>query len=731
MMEKGKPLHYKASNELDFYTDDKNIPNQDLVIETIEYFRNGQGSRLFEPLEALNLIWQQYEYVLENWSEPDTVLNHLRSIPISETEKHVLLGFILKWFGGYPIMERNETNPIIGTTKKAIEKEFLSYAGNTPEKEYCKADSTNRHNFMKLGIALTTTMNHKIPLTEVLDGMGGLDWNKRVKQYYNFDTLFKDVSDSGEIGQFSDENDFIIQRSRYEYDFKVWLQEKKSWEDGNDEQYRTFLTKDSFLEFIEFQNYDFPKKEEVWQLDDLYQHYLKTKRFVLQAFLKAYDKDYYDEACKKLQDYQYTYEYIYCKLNEIKRVEFKHDTIDHLNNVKEVQTASKFVILLDNIIDHFIRFDGLKDSIIFERSIMIAKIADKETANNLRIKEGDRYYIIPEAKNWDELFERFEKLNCQSVCESFQKAFKQKHGAGNRKVIEDELREINDFIARANKLNTVETFKLQDQSNEAVYSRLMHGYYQNQKVQNYFVHSFFEAPAILVYAKYVLYKKWLEMNLMQYKTLVHDINSNERFTPTQKAGIVISMIGDNDWKTKSPVYHHIKGVLKKHGINSKEAREIMLDMQGMNSPETNTHIVEPIIKYLERIDFTPNQSEPLINDVKLKNDHPISKLITDNHPEHDPNLWNKDCYELFKYLFENYYQPKSKPRQLTNIWFYLKEHYPSKYILLATKDDYKSFIHANYPEVKITNFDKAVYKYPTKDKPSMDEHRQHYEDSLK
>ena len=41
------------------------------------------------------------------------------------------------------------------------------------------------------------------------------------------------------------------------------------------------------------------------------------------------------------------------------------------------------------------------------------------------------------------------------------------------------------------------------------------------------------------------------------------------------------------------------------------------------------------------------------------------------HPNFNPNLWNRDCFELFKYLFDNYYS-KTK-RQLINIWFYLNE----------------------------------------------------------
>lgn len=98
------------------------------------------------------------------------------------------------------------------------------------------------------------------------------------------------------------------------------------------------------------------------------------------------------------------------------------------------------------------------------------------------------------------------------------------------------------------------------------------------------------------------------------------------------------------------------------------------------------------------------------------------------HPKHDPNLWSVNCYELYKYLFENYY--KGTKRQLTNIWFYLKEYDPLTYNLKATKDKYKYFIKSNY-QIEIKNFDKSQTKYSENDYPNMDEHRQNFETTLK
>lgn len=104
------------------------------------------------------------------------------------------------------------------------------------------------------------------------------------------------------------------------------------------------------------------------------------------------------------------------------------------------------------------------------------------------------------------------------------------------------------------------------------------------------------------------------------------------------------------------------------------------------------------------------------------------KNYINKHPEHDPNLWSEDCYKLFKYLYDNYYDMgKRTKRKLINIWFYLSENNPNKYNFKATKDNYKKFIK-NYG-VSLTNKDKPS-NYD-KEAITMNEHRINFEDSLK
>jgi hypothetical protein len=126
-----------AKNDLDFYYNAENQPNQDLLFGTLEYFETGKRKGFFEPLEFMNLLWEQYNFVDKNIQKPHTTITTLKALPLTVEQKHVLFGFILKWFGGYPIENMNKQ---YDTTLRLIEKEFLSYKMQTPEKQFCQKD---------------------------------------------------------------------------------------------------------------------------------------------------------------------------------------------------------------------------------------------------------------------------------------------------------------------------------------------------------------------------------------------------------------------------------------------------------------------------------------------------------------------------------------------------------------------------------------------------------------
>ncbi|MDR1181629.1 MAG: hypothetical protein LBL13_06605 [Bacteroidales bacterium] len=132
-----RPLPY-ADNDWDFYYNVQNCGRTFFIRETKEYFENGAGKGIFEPLDFLNLLWIQTDFIEQNIDRAQTVIDHLKRLPISEKERHVLLCFIIKLAGGYPVYNFNRQRNV---TYSLIAEEFLKYPENTPEKEFCRDEN--------------------------------------------------------------------------------------------------------------------------------------------------------------------------------------------------------------------------------------------------------------------------------------------------------------------------------------------------------------------------------------------------------------------------------------------------------------------------------------------------------------------------------------------------------------------------------------------------------------
>ncbi|MBB5645982.1 hypothetical protein [Pedobacter cryoconitis] len=230
---------------LEHYNDEKIIPNQNLVNDTISFFVSEHGKGAFTPLQFLNLLDKQYSFVKLNYNNGERVIQHLKNLQLSDRIKHTLYGFILKWFGGYPV---NNFDEDFDRTLKLVQKEFLNFEGDTPEKQYCKADQTMRNRFEKYGIAFTTAINHGIDVNEILTAMG--DDEPKQKMFYNFSDLFTSLVNDGIVRSYNNSKEYLIAQSFYNYEFNVWLQTHKDWEYRNEEQYEKMLTKEIFLEFL-------------------------------------------------------------------------------------------------------------------------------------------------------------------------------------------------------------------------------------------------------------------------------------------------------------------------------------------------------------------------------------------------------------------------------------------------------------------------------------------------
>ena len=241
-----------SSHQIEHYIDEKNIPNQRLVNDTIMYFKTGEGLGKFSALEFLNLLDKQLEFLRLNYNQGEQVIQRLKDLPLPDRKKHTLYGFILKWFGGYPV---NNLDEDFDKTLKLVQKEFLAFEGDTSEKKICRADQAMRNKFEKYGIAFTTAINHNIDVNEILGAMGIDEPEQPV--FNNFSDLFTEAVSKGIIEDFTDRKAFLIGQSAYNYEFNVWLQTHKNWEYRNEEQYQALLTIDVLVEFLTHKKGDY------------------------------------------------------------------------------------------------------------------------------------------------------------------------------------------------------------------------------------------------------------------------------------------------------------------------------------------------------------------------------------------------------------------------------------------------------------------------------------------
>jgi len=168
-----------------------------------------------------------------------------------------------------------------------------------------------------------------------------------------------------------------------------------------------------------------------------------------------------------------------------------------------------------------LEFENLLESEKYERSIKILKKfteADIERivfAKQIGIKPGDGYSQIPEPQNRAEAIDRFKRYDTQKRFEVLKVIFEKKYGSNeDYKIIEDELKSIYKFIEEANKLSIIDAFKNKDKSEYLEYLRLANDFYESSDLPflNYYTYFNYgqENNSLLIYAKYFLYKKWLE-----------------------------------------------------------------------------------------------------------------------------------------------------------------------------------------------------------------------------
>ncbi|MDC8104540.1 hypothetical protein MTQ00_08310 [Chryseobacterium sp. B21-037] len=229
-----------------------------------------------------------------------------------------------------------------------------------------------------------------------------------------------------------------------------------------------------------------------------------------------------------------------------------------------------------------IEFENLSESQKYEHSKRVFKELTKEDTERIPfgkqigIKSNDEYSQLPEPKDRQEAIERLKKYDAQKRFEYLKEIFSQKYGNNiNIKIIEDELKPIYKFIEEANKLSTLDAFENKDVSDYLEYLRLANRYYENANLPYYSYYTYFnygqKNNSLLTYAKYFLYKGWLEekreiylkknMQTIGYFSTPHDFNI------------------DDDWDTrKKKCEIHNQSIYRRYEKNLKNEEEQLLDL---------------------------------------------------------------------------------------------------------------------------------------------------------
>lgn len=118
-----------------WYFNASNIMNQQLVWDTKDYLET-QRPGVFDDLYFFNLLYKQVKEIPSYLDKPVDFVEKLNKLPLTELQRYIMFGIILKWHGGHPI---NNLDTQYNTILKFIERQFLrAYSGeDMPEKQFC------------------------------------------------------------------------------------------------------------------------------------------------------------------------------------------------------------------------------------------------------------------------------------------------------------------------------------------------------------------------------------------------------------------------------------------------------------------------------------------------------------------------------------------------------------------------------------------------------------------
>ncbi len=238
---------YTLDHPLEFFVNKANIPNQELVNSTIDYFQSGPGARAFETLLFLNLLKKQHDFVLSEKANPNQALTHLKEIPLSNLQRHVLFGFLLKWFGGYPV---NNFDEQLDATLKQIETLFLSYQEDTPEKKFCRADVATNLKFRQFETIFNTHFRTGVPVEELAKVVFKTEQKQPPEMFYSFQHLYYGAIEKAIIPAPTNVYSEALRYAELEAGFMEWLIAEREWHPVDLNGLADHLTMANFAEYI-------------------------------------------------------------------------------------------------------------------------------------------------------------------------------------------------------------------------------------------------------------------------------------------------------------------------------------------------------------------------------------------------------------------------------------------------------------------------------------------------
>lgn len=177
-----------------------------------------------------------------------------------------------------------------------------------------------------------------------------------------------------------------------------------------------------------------------------------------------------------------------------------------------------------NIIDSDVLYDVLKlehQAIENEQKYRITEIATKEDEQtNSYLKKGEKYTRLRDFNTFEEGLNYIQEVDSISFFRNELWRFHKTYGDGTKAIFRQEIEKINDFIKETDNIDIQNAFKKWFHNDDLLeYVRITNNYYLNKynkyyKNSNHFYPStFFEGRYAPVYARYFLYKKWLENKL--------------------------------------------------------------------------------------------------------------------------------------------------------------------------------------------------------------------------